>query len=144
MCISFVFEYCLEYHTYGSPISRDLARFDSSLRDLISRDFGCKICEITKWSKLNILVENFGTFNQKLLVKMEIILLWFFISPKILLIWKDFNVYKISKMFSTFKCTNFQLFMLEIQSREISQSREILLDESRISRDSKNARFGQP
>ena len=67
---------------YGSPISRDLTRLDFSLRDWISRDFGCEICEIKKGSKVPILVEKFSIFNQKLQIKMEKILLRFLYPPK--------------------------------------------------------------
>ena len=95
---------------YGSPISRDLARFNSSLRDWISRDFGCEICEIKKGSKVPILVDKFSIFNQKLQLKIEIYLLWFFISPNLTYM-QDYNVYKIFKMFSTFKSVQFFNFL---------------------------------
>ena len=80
----------------------NLARFDFSLRDWILRDFGCDICEIKKGSKVPILTDKFSIFNQKLQLKIEIYLLWFFISPNLTYM-QDYNVYKIFKMFSTLK-----------------------------------------
>ena len=78
-----------------------------------------------------ILVDKFSIFNQKLQLKIEIYLLWFFISPNLTYM-QDYNVYKIFKMFSTLKSVqifNFLCLRFNLaRSREISQSREILLE----------------
>ena len=48
---------------YGSPISRNLARFYFALRDLISRDSGYEFREIKKGVKCAILIDKFSIYN---------------------------------------------------------------------------------
>ena len=67
---------------YGSPISRDsILVCETESREILEARFAR--LKRDQNSKVPILVENFSIFNQKLQLKMEIILLWFFISPNL-------------------------------------------------------------
>ena len=127
----------LKYHLarsrkYGSPISRDLARFNSSLRDWIlrlnlaieshnwiSRDFGCEICEIKKGSE----VPNIQYFQPKITINFVMV---FYISKsylyaKILMCLKFPRCFLHSKLqIFNFLCFRFNLAISRDFTRRIS------------------------